>query len=535
MANTTTTSLKLTVQATGDNSGTWGQITNTNLQILEQAIGGYDAVGITSGATLSFTNGTLSNGKNQVLKLTGTISGNVNVIIPDSVEKTYIVENATTGAHTVTFKTSSGSGITFSSTDKGKKILYSDGTNVLEGVTSVGNLTTGTVTATGNITTTGTITSTGAVSGPLNADNLTSGTVPDARITGAYTGVTALTITNASNLDNLKLESTDADANAGPNLNLYRNSASPADNDLLGAMRFEGRNDNSQDVIYSALTTKATDVSDGTEDGQLDVNIMNAGTLSSLATFKSGETILNDGSLDQDFRVEGNGDANAFFVNAGTDKIGIGKNDPAEKLDVDGTVKATAFEGDGSALTGISAGLVNLGTTNISASSAITITLPAAYKKFFVTVGGLQCAGADRGLSLKVGVGGSIKTDAKYMFQGFLYRSPGPGIAIVTTEKINLTNGFPADLATRLTNNTSADSSSSVQLEIDTGTSASYPCINYNTFFSNSQSGDSSTDKNGVGSGRIFYRQETTIDTIELSASSSTWLAHGNVTVWGLK
>ena len=60
MANTTTTSLKLTVQATGDNSGTWGQITNTNLQILEQAIGGYDAVGITSGATLSFTNGTLS-------------------------------------------------------------------------------------------------------------------------------------------------------------------------------------------------------------------------------------------------------------------------------------------------------------------------------------------------------------------------------------------------------------------------------------------------------------------------------------------
>ena len=138
MANTTTTSLKLTVQATGDNSGTWGQITNTNLQILEQAIGGFDSVGITSGATLSFTNGTLSNGKNQVLKLTGTISGNVNVTIPDSVEKTYIVENATTGAHTVTFKTSSGSGITFSSTDKGKKILYSDGTNVLEGVTSVG-------------------------------------------------------------------------------------------------------------------------------------------------------------------------------------------------------------------------------------------------------------------------------------------------------------------------------------------------------------------------------------------------------------
>jgi len=155
MANTFSTSLKLTVQGTGDNAGTWGQITNTNLQIVEQAIGGFEAVGVTSGATLSFTDGTKSNGKNQVLKLTGTITGNVNVVIPDSITKTYIVENNTTGAHTVTFKTNSGSGITFSSTDKGKKILYSDGTNVLEGVTSVGNITTGTIAAIGAVTVTG--------------------------------------------------------------------------------------------------------------------------------------------------------------------------------------------------------------------------------------------------------------------------------------------------------------------------------------------------------------------------------------------
>ena len=132
MANTTSASLKLTVQATGENSGTWGQITNTNLLILEQAIGGYDAVGVTSGATLTFSNGALSNGKNQVLKLTGTITGNVNVTIPDSIEKTYIVDNATTGAHTVTFKTSSGTGVTWGSTDKSTKIVYSDGTNVVD-------------------------------------------------------------------------------------------------------------------------------------------------------------------------------------------------------------------------------------------------------------------------------------------------------------------------------------------------------------------------------------------------------------------
>jgi hypothetical protein len=174
MANTTSTSLKLTVQQTGENSGTWGQITNTNLLILEQAIGGYDAVNAASGATLTFSNGALSNGKNQVLKLTGTIAGAVNVVIPDSIEKTYIVENATSGAHTVTFKTSSGSGITWSATDKGKKILYSDGTNIEEGVTSTGSLITGDITTNTIYTSNLTVTNNTNVSGITISDNVTA-------------------------------------------------------------------------------------------------------------------------------------------------------------------------------------------------------------------------------------------------------------------------------------------------------------------------------------------------------------------------
>jgi hypothetical protein len=156
MANSTSANLKLTVQATGENSGTWGQITNTNLLILEQAIGGYDAVGLnaTTGATLTFSNGVLSNGKNQVLRLTGTITSNVNVVIPDSIEKTYLVENATTGAFTVTFKTTSGTGATWSTTDKGYKILYSDGTNVVDITADLGDITTGAISS-GDITATG--------------------------------------------------------------------------------------------------------------------------------------------------------------------------------------------------------------------------------------------------------------------------------------------------------------------------------------------------------------------------------------------
>ena len=79
MANSTSANLKLTVQATGENSGTWGQITNTNLLILEQAIGGFTTFNLTNAnRSLTFLhNGALSDGKNDVIKLTGTLAGNL--------------------------------------------------------------------------------------------------------------------------------------------------------------------------------------------------------------------------------------------------------------------------------------------------------------------------------------------------------------------------------------------------------------------------------------------------------------------------
>ena len=87
---------------------------------------------LTTGATLTFSNGALSNGKNNVLNSFGTIGGAVNVVVPDSIEKTYIIDNATTGAYTVTVKTSSGTGVTWAAADKGTKVVYSDGTNVVD-------------------------------------------------------------------------------------------------------------------------------------------------------------------------------------------------------------------------------------------------------------------------------------------------------------------------------------------------------------------------------------------------------------------
>ena len=135
MATIYSSDLKLSIMATGENAGTWGQITNTNLYLLQQAIGGYEAISIAGGAqttTLTMSNGAISNARNAVIKLTGTITGNQVVTIPTAIEKTYVVANGTVGAFTVEFKQAGGTGVTFAAADKSTKILFADGTNIVE-------------------------------------------------------------------------------------------------------------------------------------------------------------------------------------------------------------------------------------------------------------------------------------------------------------------------------------------------------------------------------------------------------------------
>ena len=131
MAIAYSSDLKLSIISTGTEAGVWGQITNTNLVVIQQAIAGYQslAVNATTGLTLVFTDGAISTGKNAVINLTGTLSGNVNVTVPNSIEKTYLVNNQVThGAFTLTFKTASGTGIKLAQGNR--YVLYSDGTNV---------------------------------------------------------------------------------------------------------------------------------------------------------------------------------------------------------------------------------------------------------------------------------------------------------------------------------------------------------------------------------------------------------------------
>jgi hypothetical protein len=143
MASSYSTDLKLELMATGENSGTWGDITNTNLDLVQQAVVGYEEVSIAGGAgttTLVMSNAALSNARNAVLKFTGTITGNRVVTIPDGIEKTYTVINGTTGAFTVEFKTASGTGTTFAASDKLIKLVYSDGTDIININNSLSNV-----------------------------------------------------------------------------------------------------------------------------------------------------------------------------------------------------------------------------------------------------------------------------------------------------------------------------------------------------------------------------------------------------------
>ena len=158
MASSYSTDLKLELMVTRENAGTWGDKTNTNLNLVQQAIAGYQAVTVngTGTTTLVMSDATLSNARNAIIQLTGTITANIDVTIPDGIEKTYTIINNTTGAFTVEFKTVSGTGTTFSATDKGAKIIYSDGTNIVDVTANLSDLTTGSITS-GAVTASGNI------------------------------------------------------------------------------------------------------------------------------------------------------------------------------------------------------------------------------------------------------------------------------------------------------------------------------------------------------------------------------------------
>jgi hypothetical protein len=125
----------------------------------------------------------------------------------------------------------------------------------------------------------------------------------------------------------------------GPNLRLYRDSASPTVDDDLACIQFFGKNTSAGDIQYARITGRVGDATAASENGRLDITVQNDGTEVSIFKMKSTEVIVNDDQVDMDFIVRAQSAVDLFHVNAGTARVGIGTANPTELLHVVGDVK----------------------------------------------------------------------------------------------------------------------------------------------------------------------------------------------------
>jgi len=196
----TYTALGVQLMATGEKAGTWGTLTNTNWDIIEQITGGYIEQSIAGGAqttTLSVSDGsTGATLAHRVIKFTGTITGNQIVTIPLDVQQSYLILNGTTGAYTVQLKYVSGSGssVTWATDNKKTKILYAcadDATNpnIVDATSDFGEVT---------LTGTQTLTNKTLTSPKIGTDILDTGGNELINLTATGSAVNEITLANAA-------------------------------------------------------------------------------------------------------------------------------------------------------------------------------------------------------------------------------------------------------------------------------------------------------------------------------------------------
>jgi|TARA_R100000149_G_scaffold60287_1_gene29413 hypothetical protein len=212
----TYTPLGIELQATGENSGTWGNKTNVNLQVFEQISGGFSQQSIAGGAgttTLSIADsGTGDVAAHRMIEFTGSITGNRIVTIPLDVQTFYFLRNSTSGAYTVQFKYVSGSGssVTFSATDKGDKIVFAtanDGTNPdIKEIPMIGAVVDDTTPQLGGQL-------------DVNGNALGDGTLELLKFSETGSAVNEFTVANAATGNGPTLSSTGDDSNVDININ----------------------------------------------------------------------------------------------------------------------------------------------------------------------------------------------------------------------------------------------------------------------------------------------------------------------------
>jgi hypothetical protein len=287
------TGLGVQLMTTGEKAGTWGTLTNTNWNIIEQISGGYIGVAITSTpTTLAVSDGSTGAAlAHRVIEFTGSIGEATIVTIPLDVQTFYIIKNSSSGAYTVQFKYVTGSGgtVTWSATDKGTKIVYAtanDGTNP-----DIVDATSAFVTASSTTTLTNK-----TLTAPVFADG---GFIADAN------GAEALVFGAASTAVN-ELKITNAATGSGPILSAVSTSATDSNIDINVTPLGTGNVNLLADTVQCGdLNAAVTVTSNGT--GDLILNTNNGSSSSDI-------TITDAADGDIDFTCNGTG--NVVFNDA---------------------------------------------------------------------------------------------------------------------------------------------------------------------------------------------------------------------------
>ena len=214
------------------------------------------------------------------------------------------------------------------------------GTFQVANIVSTGALNSGSITSGfGNIDTgSSTITTTGAITGGTLTGTLQTAAQTNITSVGTLSGLAvsgATTITTADNNAQLTLISTDTDANRGPILALTRNSGSPADNDIGGTIKFNAKNDASEDIELFEINTTITDASDGTEDAKMTINGIIGGASTNRLNLNNTETVFNEDGVNLDFRVETDDETHALFIKGSSGKVGLGTSSPDAELHIE--------------------------------------------------------------------------------------------------------------------------------------------------------------------------------------------------------
>jgi len=209
MPSSYTSRLKLERQASGENSGTWGNLVNYVFNRIDSSVKGYQSVDVAGSANVTLTsNNSTSNTDdsatddqvhNAILEFTGALTGDINVFT-DAVETKYIVFNNTTGSQTLTFGPTGGTGVTLK--QGAKTLVYTDGTTMVDVMADLGDIAMTSVTSSGNVAGTN-----------ING----SAVISTGNVSGTNLNTTANTISIAGSNPNIASTTANADILLSPN------------------------------------------------------------------------------------------------------------------------------------------------------------------------------------------------------------------------------------------------------------------------------------------------------------------------------